>query len=69
MKQNYFVGPVVLRYLFFVVNFYFTIQIISTLGWGFLAVLLAVFTTRDLVHAVRLTQVYIEIRKHKDTKK
>lgn len=69
MKQNYFVAPIVLRYLFFVMNFYFTIRIVSVLGWSFLAFLLAVFATRDLVHAVRLTQIYLQIKKHKDSKK
>ncbi len=69
MKPNYFVGPIVLRYLFFVVNFYFTIRTTSAFGWSFLTILLAIFTTRDFVHAVRLTQVYLEIKKHSDTKK
>lgn len=69
MKQQFFVGPIVLRYIFFVVNFYFTVRTTSAFGWSFLSILLAVFTTRDFVHAVRLTQVYLKIRKHNETKK
>lgn len=69
MKQQYFVGPIVLRYLFFAVNFFFTVRTTSVFGWSFLSILLAVFATRDFVHAVRLTQVYLKIRKHTDKKK
>ena len=69
MNQNYFVGPIIVRYLFFIVNFYFTIKTTASFGWSFLSVLLAIFATRDFVHAVRLTQVFLKIKNHKDPKK
>lgn len=67
LNQNYFVGPIILRYVFFAVNLFFTIRVTTFFGWSFLAILLAMFTTRDFVQAVRLTQIYLRIKNNKDT--
>ena len=64
LNQNFFVGPIVLRYIFFGINLFFTVRVLSEFGWNFLAILLAVFATRDFVQAVRLTSVYLKIKNH-----
>lgn len=64
MNQNQIFGPIILRYVFFAINFFFTVQTTSNLGWNFLSILLAMFATRDFVHATRLSVIYLKLRDH-----
>lgn len=68
MKYNLFFGPIALRYIFFAINFFITVRTTSIYGWNFFSVLLAIFATRDLVHAIRLTDAYFKLREQNQSK-
>lgn len=68
MNEKHLLGPIIIRYLFFAINFFFTIQIVSTAGWNFFPIILAAFASRDFVQASRLAQVYYHITKKPDDK-
>lgn len=69
LNQNKLLGPILIRFAFFALNLFFTIQVARFAGWNFFAILLAFFATRDFVHAVRLAQVYYHLKKGADDKK
>lgn len=62
MNQKNLIMPILMRFAFFALNFYFTIRVFGSSGWNFFSILLAFFATRDFVHAVRLGQVYYHIQ-------
>lgn len=64
MNQKNLLGPIIIRFLFFAVNFFFLVQINGIDGWGFLSILLAFFATRDFVQGVRLAQIYYHLSKN-----
>lgn len=66
MKQQNFIAPIVMRYVLFIINIYFSIQMTSAYGWSFLSILLILFATRDFVHATRLVQIYYYLKKNSD---
>lgn len=65
MNQKKLLGPILLRFVFAALNFFFTTQVLagSDGNWNFFSVLLATFATRDFVQAARLAQVYYYIYK------
>jgi len=67
LNQNNLLGPILFRFVFFAINLFFTIRITSFGGWNFFTIILAFFATRDLVHGVRLAQVYYHIKKHSNS--
>ncbi len=68
MNQNNLLGPILLRFGFFALNFYFTIQMTAYSGWSFFAVILAMFATRELVGTIQMAQVYRHLKKYNDKK-
>lgn len=69
MNKKVLLAPVILRYLFFFFNLYFTIKIVSLSGWGFFSIILASFAARDIVQATQLAQIYYQVTKQMDNKK
>lgn len=63
MDQKKLLGPIVIRFIFFAINLFFTIRITSASGWNFFTIFLASFAARDFVHGVRLAQVYYHLNK------
>ena len=68
LNTKHLLGPIVIRYLFFAVNFYFTIHLVANGGWGFFPVILASFAARDFVQATQLAQIYYKLTKNIDKK-
>ena len=54
--------PIVIRYLFFLINFYFTVKLVTIAGWSLFPILLAAFATRDFVQASQLTKIYYHLK-------
>ncbi len=68
MNQNNLLGPILIRFGFFVLNLYFTIRMTSVAGWSFFSVILAIFATREFVGAIQMGQVYIHLKKYNEKK-
>lgn len=68
MNTKYLLGSIVIRYLFFALNFYFTIYLVADSGWSFFPVILASFAARDFVQATQLAQIYYKFTKNMDKK-
>ena len=64
MNQKNLLGPIIIRFLFFAVNFFFLVQINAIDGWSLLSILLTFFATRDFVQGVRLAQIYYHLSKN-----
>ncbi len=69
MNEKYLLGPIIIRYVFFILNTFFTVTLVGSNGWGFFPVVLAGFATRDFVQATQLAQVYYHLKKNMDQKK
>lgn len=68
MNTKHLLGPIVIRYLFFALNFYFTIYLVADSGWSFFPFILASFAARDFVQATQLAQIYYKLTKNIDKK-
>ena len=68
MNTNHLLGPIIIRYLFFGLNFYFTIHLVGNGGWGFFPIILASFAARDFVQATQLANIYYKLTKNIDKK-
>ncbi|GEK90544.1 DUF4305 domain-containing protein [Alkalibacterium kapii] len=56
---------IVFKYVLFALFLFFTIDSVSSSGWGFFSVLFALFATKDFVNGTRLAQAYFRIKKKK----
>ncbi|GEK89553.1 YdiK family protein [Alkalibacterium putridalgicola] len=56
---------IVFKYVFFALFLFFTIDSVSSNGWGFFSYLFALFATKDFVNGTRLAQAYYNIKKSK----
>lgn len=54
---------IVFKYVFFALFLFFTIDSVSTDGWGFFSYLFAIFATKDFVQGTRLAEAYFRIKK------
>ncbi|MER2063941.1 MAG: DUF4305 domain-containing protein [Alkalibacterium sp.] len=54
---------IVFKYVFFALFLFFTIDSVSSNGWGFFSYLFAIFATKDFVGGTRLAQAYFQIKK------
>ena len=54
--------PILIRYVFFLINFYFTVKLVMIAGWGLFPLILAAFATRDFVQASQLTKIYYHLK-------
>lgn len=54
---------IVFKYVFFALFLFFTIDSVSSNGWGFFSYLFAIFATKDFVNGTRLAQAYYRIKK------
>lgn len=63
MSEKQLLGPIIIRYIFFAINFFFTVQVVDVIGWNIFPVMLAAFASRDFVHASRLAQIYYQVSK------
>lgn len=64
MNRNSVLGPIIIRFTFFIINFLFTIYMVEVEGWSVFAIMFAAFSTRDLVQGVRLAHVYYLMTKN-----
>lgn len=63
--KNIILGRMVFYYVFFFLFFYLTLSSLNNHGgWNFLALLNALIATADLVRALKLSKVYVQIKKH-----
>lgn len=67
LNQKFVFSSLIVRLLFFVVNFYFIVEVVSAVGWNFIALILVSFATRDLVHSIRIGQVLYFFQKNQDS--
>lgn len=61
MKIKKLLIPILIRYLFFLINSYFTVRLVMLDGWGIFPILLAAFASRDFVQASQLAKVYYHL--------
>lgn len=54
---------IIFKYVFFALFLFFTIDSVSSNGWGFFSYLFAIFATKDFVNGTRLAQAYFRIKK------
>ncbi|SFC55345.1 protein of unknown function [Alkalibacterium subtropicum] len=54
---------IIFKYVFFALFLFFTIDSVSSNGWGFFSYLFAIFATKDFVSGTRLAQAYYRIKK------
>lgn len=62
MSKRQLLVPILFRYLFFMINFYLTIQFVNYDGWGIFSLLFAIFATRDFVQGTQLAKIYYQLR-------
>lgn len=61
MSKKHLLIPILIRYIFFLINFYFTVRILTLDGWGVFPLILAAFATRDFVQASQLLKIYYHL--------
>lgn len=54
---------ILFKFIFFALFLFFTIDYVSSSGWGFFAYLFALFATKDFVQGTRLAEAYYRIKK------
>ncbi|MFO8068971.1 MAG: DUF4305 domain-containing protein [Alkalibacterium sp.] len=54
---------IVFKFLFFALFLFFTIDSVSSNGWGFFSYLFAIFATKDFVNGIHLSNAYYRIKK------
>jgi len=65
MTEKQLKMQIVFKYVFFALFLFFTIDSVSSNGWGFFSYLFAIFATKDFVNGTRLAQAYYRIKKSK----
>jgi len=63
MTEKQMKFQIVFKFLFFALFLFFTIDSVSSSGWGFFSYLFAVFATKDFVQGTRLADAYYRIKK------
>jgi len=63
MTEKQLKMQIVFKYVFFALFLFFTIDSVSSNGWGFFSYLFAIFATKDFVNGTRLAQAYYRIKK------
>lgn len=63
MTEKQLKMQIVFKYIFFALFLFFTIDSVSSNGWGFFSYLFALFATKDFVNGTRLAQAYFRIKK------
>lgn len=61
-------GLIGFRFIFFVLNLNFAIQVTSASGWNFFSILLAFFATREFVGAIQMCQFFYHLKKTSEKK-
>lgn len=63
MTEKQLKFQILFKYIFFALFLFFTIDSVSTNGWGFFSYLFAIFATKDFVQGTRLAEAYYRIKK------
>lgn len=63
MTEKQLKFQILFKYVFFALFLFFTIDSVSSNGWGFFSYLFAIFATKDFVQATRLAQAFLQIKK------
>lgn len=63
MNNKNFIMQITFNYIMSFVFIWFTINSVSTEGWGIFPVLFVLFATSDFVRATKLLEIYFKIKK------
>ncbi|MGX7394776.1 DUF4305 domain-containing protein [Carnobacterium mobile] len=63
MNSKNFIMQIVFNYVMSFIFIWFTINSVSTEGWGIFPVLFVLFATNDFVRASKLLEIYFKIKK------
>ncbi len=63
MTEKQLKMQILFKYVFFALFLFFTIDSVSSNGWGFFSYLFAIFATKDFVQGTRMAEAYFRIKK------
>ncbi|MGB3160561.1 DUF4305 domain-containing protein [Carnobacterium sp.] len=63
MNSKNFILQIAFNYIMSIIFIWFTINSVSTEGWGVFPVLFVLFATSDFVRASKLLEIYLQIKK------